>query len=94
MAPPPRPTRAALVIVDMQEDFCQPNGSLALDGGRELATTINELLDYPGFALKIATRDFHPADHISFASRHEGAVPRESQVIIKNPEDENETQLM
>lgn len=52
--------------------FHGQNGALAVKGGRELAPTINKLLGLP-FALKVATRDYHPANHISFASQHSGA---------------------
>ena len=87
-----RAPRAALAVVDMQEDFCPPNGSLALEGGREIAPLINQLLNLPGFALKFATRDFHPANHISFASQHADASPFTSSATIKNPENGEETQ--
>ncbi|KGQ01026.1 hypothetical protein PAAG_12277 [Paracoccidioides lutzii Pb01] len=52
--------RPALIVVDMQEDFCPPNGSLAIQGARALAPIINSLLSLPGFVLKISTQDFHP----------------------------------
>ena len=84
--------KAALLIIDMQEDFCFPNGSLAVKGGREVASVINDLLDYPGFALKVGTKDFHPADHISFARQHPGAEPFTTEHTIKNPQNESETQ--
>ncbi|QIW98615.1 hypothetical protein AMS68_004133 [Peltaster fructicola] len=76
---------AALIVVDMQEDFCEPHGALAVKGGRELATGINRLLELP-FKLKIATQDHHPADHCSFASQHQDAEPFTSSHTIKNPE--------
>lgn len=82
---------AALLIVDVQEDFCEPNGSLALPGGRELATPINKLLASPGFKLKLAARDFHPRNHVSFASQHEGAVAFTSETTITNPENAAES---
>ncbi|KAH9828486.1 Isochorismatase hydrolase [Teratosphaeria destructans] len=84
-------TKAALAIIDFQNDFCPPNGTLAVEGGRDIARTINELLSYP-FALKLATRDFHPADHISFASQHPGKQPFTSEHTIVNPENAREMQ--
>ncbi|KAL8966107.1 MAG: hypothetical protein Q9183_003518, partial [Haloplaca sp. 2 TL-2023] len=45
------------------------HGALAVPEGREIATTINRLLDLP-FTVRIATRDWHPPDHISFAASH------------------------
>ncbi|KAI9773154.1 MAG: NAD(+) salvage pathway protein [Geoglossum simile] len=66
---PPTLYKPALIVIDLQEDFCPPNGSLAVEGGRDIIPVVNELLALP-FTLKIATRDFHPPDHISFASNH------------------------
>jgi len=85
--------KPALVVVDMQEDFCPPDGALAVTGGRDIVPTINELLTYP-FALKVATKDYHPRDHISFASNHTAPnnKPFESTFIIKNPHNPEETQ--
>lgn len=84
--------KSALIVVDMQEDFCEPNGALAVKDGRGVVNYINDLLTYPGFSLKIATQDFHPHDHISFASQHSGAQAFTSQHTIRNPENEDETQ--
>jgi nicotinamidase-related amidase len=66
-------------------------------GGRDIVPTINELLSLP-FALKIATKDFHPRDHISFASNHDAPnnKPFESTYPIQNPlnlEEVQETRL-
>jgi nicotinamidase/pyrazinamidase len=55
----------ALVIVDFQNDFT-PGGALAVPHGDEIAGRIAELLDSGRFALVVATRDWHPADHGSF----------------------------
>ncbi|KAK4156171.1 Isochorismatase-like protein [Chaetomidium leptoderma] len=62
--------RPALLVVDMQEDFCPPNGSLAVPEGRSITPLINTLLAQPTLALKIATKDWHPPNHISFARNH------------------------
>ncbi|TKA73611.1 hypothetical protein B0A49_07949 [Cryomyces minteri] len=85
--------RPALVIVDVQEDFCPPSGSLAVAGGRDIIPTINLLLSLP-FAIKVATKDFHPRDHISFASNHPppNNIPFESMITISNPYNASETQ--
>ncbi|MCJ1469576.1 NAD(+) salvage pathway protein [Pseudocyphellaria aurata] len=76
----------ALLVIDMQEDFCPPNGSLAVEGGRAVAPAINVLLSLP-YALKIATRDSHPNDHVSFDTSHPppNNKPFESSVTITNP---------
>lgn len=69
------------------------NGSLAVAGGRDIVPTLNELLALP-FPVKIATKDFHPQDHISFASNHEppNNKPFESTITIENPLNPSETQ--
>ncbi|KAL8678325.1 MAG: hypothetical protein Q9186_005315 [Xanthomendoza sp. 1 TL-2023] len=76
----------------MQEDFCPPSGALAVPGGRETCTPINKLLAMP-FTLKIATRDFHPADHISFDVSHPPPNNKafESSTTISNPLNPSET---
>ncbi|KAJ9666318.1 NAD(+) salvage pathway protein [Coniosporium apollinis] len=85
--------KPALLIVDLQEDFCPPNGSLAVAGGRDIAPIINSLLSLP-FTLKVATKDFHPRDHISFASNHPPPhnKPFESVITIANPYNASETE--
>jgi len=81
--------KPALVIVDLQEDFCPPNGSLAVGGGREVIPVVNDLLKLP-FVLKVATKDHHPPDHISFASNHEGKQPFTTFTTIRNPNNPDE----
>ncbi|KAK3191857.1 NAD(+) salvage pathway protein [Lecanicillium sp. MT-2017a] len=78
------PFKAALIVVDFQEDFCPPNGSLAVQDGRTIAPKINTLLSLP-FSLRIATRDWHPEHHISFASSHESKAPFTSTHTITDP---------
>ena len=69
------------------------NGSLAVQGGRDIVPTINEFLSLP-FALRIATKDWHPQDHISFASNHPPPdnKPFETIITIHNPLNPEETQ--
>jgi nicotinamidase-related amidase len=59
----------ALVIVDYQNDFAAPGGALAVPGGEDVAARIDALAHDPRFALVVATRDWHPPDHRSFAAR-------------------------
>ncbi|KAK7537519.1 Isochorismatase-like protein [Phyllosticta citribraziliensis] len=82
----------ALIVVDVQEDFCPPNGALAVPDGRRVVAPINALLRLP-FALKVATKDFHPPSHVSFASNHTPPdnVPFASSVTIVNPLNASET---
>jgi nicotinamidase/pyrazinamidase len=58
----------ALLIIDVQNDFL-PGGALAVPGGDEVIDPINALAGDPSFAVVIATRDWHPADHSSFAEQ-------------------------
>ena len=60
--------KKALVIIDMQNDFI-PGGSLEVKGGDEIIPIINALI--PQFELVVATQDWHPANHKSFASQHD-----------------------
>jgi nicotinamidase/pyrazinamidase len=60
----------ALIIVDAQNDF-MPGGALAVKEGDRIIPVINSLL--PKFDLVIFTKDWHPSNHKSFASQHEGA---------------------
>lgn len=58
-----------LLLIDIQNDF-MPGGSLAVPGGDEIIPVVNQLL--PQFDLIVATQDWHPADHGSFAVNHPG----------------------
>jgi len=58
----------ALVIVDFQNDFT-PGGALAVPHGDEIAERINTLAASGDYELVVATRDWHPADHGSFAEQ-------------------------
>lgn len=62
----------ALIIVDVQNDFI-PGGKLAVPEGDTIIPRINEL--QKKFDLVVATQDWHPANHKSFASQHEGKNP-------------------
>ena len=59
----------ALLIVDLQNDFL-PGGSLAVDHGDEVIAVINKLQSR--YDLIVATQDWHPSNHKSFASMHIG----------------------
>ena len=64
--------KKALIVIDVQNDFC-PGGALAVSGGDEIVSGINDLMD--AFDAVILTQDWHPAGHSSFASSHEGKAP-------------------
>lgn len=59
----------ALILVDIQNDFL-PGGALAVPRGDEVIPVANRLI--PRYKLVVATQDWHPADHLSFASQHPG----------------------
>lgn len=59
----------ALIVVDIQNDFL-PGGALAVPRGDEVIPVINRLM--PHADLVVATQDWHPPDHLSFASQHPG----------------------
>jgi len=63
----------ALVIVDFQNDFC-PGGALAVPDGDAIAGRLNALAGSETFDVVVATRDWHPPDHGSFA-QHGGPWP-------------------
>ena len=58
--------RDALIVVDVQRDFC-PGGSLAVDQGDRVIPVINGLL--PLFEVHVFTRDWHPSNHFSFSEQ-------------------------
>ncbi len=64
----------ALLVVDVQNDFC-PGGSLAVGEGDAVVPVINALL--PRYQIVVATQDWHPSGHASFASSHPGRKPLE-----------------
>ncbi|MFW5832446.1 MAG: bifunctional nicotinamidase/pyrazinamidase [Prolixibacteraceae bacterium] len=61
-----------LIIIDAQNDF-MPGGTLEVPKGDEIVPVINDLQQK--FDLVIATQDWHPQDHVSFASNHENKKP-------------------
>ncbi|KAI3392131.1 hypothetical protein diail_6143 [Diaporthe ilicicola] len=91
MASSSSPFVPALIIVDFQEDFCPPSGSLAIPQGRDIAPTVNELLSLPSFATRIATQDWHPEDHISFAANHTAKQPFTDTITVVNPHNASES---
>lgn len=64
--------RHALIVIDLQNDFC-PGGALAVAGGDQIVGGVNALMASAGAV--VLTQDWHPADHASFASQHPGFDP-------------------
>ena len=58
-----------LVIIDVQNDFLK-NGSLEVPNGNEVIEPINQMMK--NYELVVATKDWHPLNHVSFASNHPG----------------------
>jgi nicotinamidase/pyrazinamidase len=61
------PKTDALIVVDVQRDFC-PGGALAVPDGDQVVPVINRLLNLTDW-LTVATRDWHPLDHCSFKAQ-------------------------
>jgi len=71
-----RKSRRALILVDLQNDFL-PGGALAVPGGDAVIPVANKLQRSGNFDLIVATQDWHPRDHGSFAPNHRGKTPGE-----------------
>ena len=74
----------ALVIVDVQHDFL-PGGALAVARGDEIVAPIARLAGR--FGSVVATQDWHPRGHVSFASSHRGRKPFEVLALPQGPQD-------
>jgi len=75
--------RDVLVVVDIQNDFC-PGGSLSVPRGHEVVPLINRLAEC--FEHIVLTQDWHPPDHLSFASAHPGKKPYDTIVAEYGPQ--------
>ncbi|MBX3530583.1 MAG: bifunctional nicotinamidase/pyrazinamidase [Rhizobiaceae bacterium] len=62
----------ALIVIDVQNDFC-PGGALAVADGDAVVPVVNRLIER--FEHVVLTQDWHPAGHSSFASSHPGKQP-------------------
>lgn len=69
-----RPESTALIVIDVQNDFCE-GGALAVPGGSDVVAPINAMMDT--YAVVVLSQDWHPAGHSSFASSHPGKTPFE-----------------
>ena len=70
----PDPTPTALIVVDLQPDF-MPGGALPVAEGDRVVEPIARLVRSGEFGLVVATQDWHPPGHASFASAHAGTKP-------------------
>ncbi|AXC49057.1 bifunctional nicotinamidase/pyrazinamidase [Paracoccus suum] len=76
-------TGTALIVVDMQLDFC-PGGTLAVAGADEIIAPINAMM--PDFDAVILTQDWHPPNHSSFADNHPDAKPYDVTTMPYGPQ--------
>lgn len=65
--------KSALLVIDMQNDFIPPGGSLQVSGGDSIIQLVNDLMDLD-WKVVIASQDNHPANHKSFASNNNKPV--------------------
>jgi nicotinamidase/pyrazinamidase len=69
---PTPPQQSALIVIDVQNDFC-PGGALAVKNGDAVVPHINRVVRR--FGQRVYTQDWHSPDHGSFAASHPGAAP-------------------
>lgn len=75
----------ALLLIDIQNGFC-PGGNLAVADGDRVVPIANALIDNGGYDLIVASQDWHPSDHGSFASQHPGKKPFEMGELSGKPQ--------
>ena len=73
----------ALIVIDMQYDFC-PGGALAVTDGDAILPAVNRLIAEHEHV--VLTQDWHPAGHSSFASSHPGKAPFETVEMAYGPQ--------
>ncbi|WP_171240317.1 bifunctional nicotinamidase/pyrazinamidase [Ruegeria sp. HKCCA5491] len=73
----------ALIVIDVQNDFC-PGGALAVPEGDKIVAPINAMMN--AFDAVILTQDWHPAGHSSFASSHSGKNPFDMTEMPDGPQ--------
>ena len=78
-----RPPDHALIVIDVQLDFC-PGGALAVEDGDAVVAPIDAMLD--DYAVRVLTQDWHPAGHSSFASTHPGREPFATVELAYGPQ--------
>lgn len=82
--------KSALIVIDVQNDFLPPNGSLAVQNGTDIIPIIKQLIISRKWDFVVATRDWHPLDHVSFVSSHKGHKAFD-QIKITNPDNNKQT---
>lgn len=82
---PPLPATTALLVIDLQPDF-MPGGALACHEGDAIVPGIAALLASRRYRTVVATQDWHPTGHASFASSHRGRAPFETIELHGHPQ--------
>jgi nicotinamidase/pyrazinamidase len=75
----------ALLLIDIQNGFC-PGGNLPVADGDAVIPIANRLMQDGGYDLIIASQDWHPANHGSFASQHPGKKPFDMGELSGQPQ--------
>ena len=75
----------ALLVVDLQPDF-MPGGSLPVEEGDRIVEPIGKLMESGRFEVVVATQDWHPPGHVSFASSHPGQRPFDTIELYGRPQ--------
>ncbi|MGE7368247.1 bifunctional nicotinamidase/pyrazinamidase [Neorhizobium sp. NPDC001467] len=75
----------ALLLIDIQNGFC-PGGNLPVPDGDAVVPVANRLIRDGGYDVIVASQDWHPADHGSFASQHPGAKVFDKGVLSGQPQ--------
>lgn len=75
----------ALLLIDIQNGFC-PGGNLAVPEGDAIVPIANQLINDGPYDLVVASQDWHPADHGSFASQHPGKTAFEMGELSGKPQ--------
>jgi nicotinamidase/pyrazinamidase len=75
----------ALLLIDIQNGFC-PGGNLPVPDGNQVVPVANKLIDSGKYDLIVASQDWHPAGHGSFASAHPGKKPFEVGTLSGKPQ--------
>ena len=75
----------ALLLIDIQNGFC-PGGNLPVADGDKVVPVANALMNSGHYDLIVASQDWHPANHGSFASQHPGKKPFEMGELNGQPQ--------
>lgn len=71
---------SALLLVDIQPDF-MPGGPLGVNEGDQILPGVRQMMESGMFGVIVGTQDWHPANHVSFAGRHEGREPLQTMEL-------------